>query len=227
MTFFAKTGKKHKKIELRQAPNLSPVKNNHPHSKVCFEVSAIPSPQKDNTNHQPSGSPAACKDSPPPLQNMTFDPMAFLKEWGEKMQMMHQHQPQTIVVKSRADKSCESKAKFNNNMLQHLLIAGDVKFVPPGSFGVPRIPVYMQAMSNILAQPSTVHSTHMVNILTTCFSWVPTDISERLSPFTTRRSMQHISKKFASALLSANIQCTPLNSLKFKVSSITILIFVG
>ncbi len=76
------------------------------------------------------GSPAACKDPPPPLQNMLFDPMAFLKEWGEKMQMMHQHQPQTIVVESRADKSHESEAKFNNHMLQLLLIAGDVNFFP-------------------------------------------------------------------------------------------------
>ncbi len=100
--------------------NSSPVKNNRPHSQVCFKASANPSPQKDDTNHQPSGSPAACKDHPPPLQNMPFDPMAFLKEWCEKMQMMHQHQPQTIVVESRADKSRESKATFNNRMLQLL-----------------------------------------------------------------------------------------------------------
>ncbi len=96
--------------------------------------------------------------------------MAFLKEWGEKMQMMHLHQPQTIVVKSRADKSCKSKAKFNNHMLQLLLIAGDVNFVPPGSFRVPQSLVYTQAMLNILAQPSTVRTMHTVNILTTCFS---------------------------------------------------------
>jgi hypothetical protein len=178
-------------------------------------------PQKDDTNHQPLGSPAACKDPPPPLQNMPFDPMAFLKEWGEKMQMMHQHQPQTIIVESRADKSCESKAKFNNHIRQLLLIASDVNFVPPGSFGVPWIPVYMQAMLNILAQPLTVRASHMVNILTTCFSQVPTDIGKHLSPLTTHKSMQHISMNFALALLSANVQRTPLDSLKFETRLIS------
>jgi hypothetical protein len=39
--------------------------------------------------------------------------------------------------------------------------------------------------------------------------------------------MQHISKNFASALLSANVQRTPLDSLKFETISITILSFVG
>ncbi len=108
--------------------------------------------------------------------------------------MMHQHQPQTIVVESRADKSCESKAKFKNHMLQLLLIAGDVDFVPPGSFGVPLIPVYIQAMLNIFSQPSMVLAMHMINILTTCFSQVPTDIGKRLSPLTiTQKSMQNIS----------------------------------
>jgi hypothetical protein len=29
--------------------NPSPVKNNHPHSQVCFEASAYPFPQKDDT----------------------------------------------------------------------------------------------------------------------------------------------------------------------------------
>jgi hypothetical protein len=157
---------------------------------------------------------------------MPFDPMAFRKEWCEKMQMMHQHQPQTTVVESRADKSCESKAKFNDPMLQLLSIASDVNFTPPGSFGVPRILVYMQAMLNILAQPSTMCTMHTVNILTTCFSQVPTDIGKRLSPLTTHKPMQHISKSFALALLSASVQCTPLDSLKFKMSLILILSFV-
>jgi len=86
--------------------NSSPVKTTHPHSRVGFEV-----PQEDDsTSEQLSGSPAACKDPPPPLQNMPFDPMAFLKDWGEKMQMMNQQQlqPQTIVVELRVDKSCEN-----------------------------------------------------------------------------------------------------------------------
>jgi len=72
------------------------------------------------------------------------------------MQMMHQQQPQTIVVESRADMFCESKAKFNNNMLYLLLISGEVEFTPPGSFETPRVPNYTQAMKNIHAQPSTV-----------------------------------------------------------------------
>jgi hypothetical protein len=85
-----------------------------------------------------------------------FNPMAFLKEWGEKMQWMHKQQPQTIVLKLRADKSCKSKAKFNNDMLQLLLVSGKAKFTPPGTFATPRIPIYTQAMKIILAQPSTV-----------------------------------------------------------------------
>jgi hypothetical protein len=40
------------------------------------------------------------------------------------MQLMQQ-QPQTIVVELRADKSQETKAKFNNHMLQLLLVSGD------------------------------------------------------------------------------------------------------
>ncbi len=81
-------------------------------------------------------------------------------------------------------------------------------------------------MLNILAQPSTVCATHTVNIMTTCFSQVPTDLGERLRPLTTHKSMQHISKNFASALLSANSQHTPIDSLKFETSLITILSFV-
>ncbi len=107
-----------------------------------------------------------------------FDPMAFLKEWGEKMQLMHQQQPQTIVVKLRVDKSRESKAKFNNDMLRLLLVSGKAEFTPPRSFETPRIPIYTQAMKNILAQPSTVRSMHTVNILTTCFNQVPTNLAE-------------------------------------------------
>ena len=88
--------------------------------------------------------------------NIAFDPMAFLKEWGDKMQLMHQQQPQTIVVELRADKSRESEAKFNNDMLRLLLISGKVEFTLPGSFDTPRIPAYTQAMKNILSHTSTV-----------------------------------------------------------------------
>jgi len=39
--------------------------------------------------------------------------------------------------------------------------------------------------------------------------------------------MHHISKNLASALLTGNFQRTPLDSLKFETSSVTILSFVG
>ncbi len=172
-------------------------------------------------------SPPRCLPPTASSSATAFDPMAFLKEWGEKMRLMHQQQPQTIVVKSRADKSCKSEAKFNNDMLRLLLVSGEVEFTPPGSFETPRIPIYTQAMKNILAQPSTVRSMHTVNILTTCFNQVPTNLAEQLSPLTTHKSMQHISKNFAYAFLATNFQRTPLNSLKFEMSLITILSFVG
>ena len=145
------------------------------------------------------------------------------------MQMMNQQQlqPQTIVVESRVDKSRENEAKYSNHTSQLLFICGIVDFAPPGSFVTPRIPVYTQAMLNILAQPSTVRTLHTINILTTCFGQVPTDLSERSSPLTTHKSMHHISKNLASALLTANVQRTSLDSLKFETSSITMLSFVG
>jgi hypothetical protein len=70
-------------------------------------------------------------------------------------------------------------------MLQLLLVSGDVDFTPPGTFAAPRILIYIQAMVNILAQPLLVCSIHAVNILTTCFNKVPTDLAKRLSPLTT------------------------------------------
>ena len=158
--------------------------------------------------------------------NEPFDPMAFLKLWGDKMQLMQQ-QPQTIVVESRADKSRETEAKFNNHMLLLFLISGEVDFALPGTFAAPRIPTYTQAMVNVLAQPSSVRGIHAVNILTTCFNQVPTDLAERLSPLTTHKSMNFISKNFATSFITANIQRTPLESLKFETSSVTILSFVG
>jgi hypothetical protein len=182
--------------------------------------------------------PADCVESPPCCQPppasllaaaaaAPFDSMALLKEWGEKMQWMHQQQPQMIVVESKADNSCESKAKFNNHMLPLLLVSGKAELTPPGIFATPKIPIYTQAMKNILAQPSTVRAMHMVNILTTCFNQVPANLAEHLSPLTTQKSMQHVSKNFASAFLATNFQRTPLDSLKFEMNPITILSFVG
>jgi hypothetical protein len=82
-------------------------------------------------------------------------------------------------------------------------------------------------MVNILAQPLLVHGIHAVNILTTCFNQVLTDLAKHLSLLTTHKSMQHISKNFATAFISANFQHTSLNSLEFKTSLVTMLSFVG
>ena len=82
-------------------------------------------------------------------------------------------------------------------------------------------------MNNILLQPPAVRPILMVNILTTVFSEIPTDLAERLSPLTTRKSMHHISKNFASALLGANFLSNNLESLNYEMNSTTILSFVA
>jgi hypothetical protein len=92
-----------------------------------------------------------------------------------------------IVLKLRANKSWETEAKFNNQMLLLLLVSGDIDFAPPGTFVSPRILVYTQAMVNILAQPSSVRGTHTVNILTTCFNQVLTNLAKCLSPLMTHK----------------------------------------
>jgi hypothetical protein len=81
--------------------------------------------------------------------------MVFLQQLSEK-NLGGTHQPQTIVVELRADKCHESKAKFNNNMLQLLLVSSNTDLSPPGAFAMPHIPFYTQAMKNILAQPTSV-----------------------------------------------------------------------
>jgi hypothetical protein len=113
-------------------------------------------------------------------------------------------------------------------MLQQLLlVSDDVDFTSPGTFSALRIPIFTQAMVNILAQPSSVRGIHALNILTTCFDQVLTDLAERLSPLTTHKSIQHIPKSFATAFISANFQRTTLDSLKFETSLVTMLSFVG
>ena len=154
-----------------------------------------------------------------------FDPMVFMKQFADQM-MAVQQKSQTIVVESREDKTRETEAKFNNNMLQLLLLGGTVDFSSPGSFVDPRLSTYTQAMKNILLQPASVRGISMVNILTTVFAEIPTDLAERLSPLTTNKSMHHISKNFASSLLSANIARGNLDSLNYETNSITILSFV-
>jgi hypothetical protein len=142
------------------------------------------------------------------------------------MMALHSQQPQTVVVESRADKCHESKAKFNNNMLQLLLIGGEAVFSPPASFKHPCIPIYTQAMKNILAMPTSICAIQAVNILLTVFAEIPTKMAKRLSPLTTHKSLYHISKNFTLALLACNVQRTGLDSLNFKMSSITILSLV-
>ena len=82
-------------------------------------------------------------------------------------------------------------------------------------------------MKNILAQPMSIRATQMGNMLTTVFMEVPNHMVEMLSPLTTHKLMHHISKNFASTLLRCNIQRTNLDLMNFKMSSITILSFVG
>ena len=155
-----------------------------------------------------------------------FDPMSFMKLFTDQM-IAIQQKSQTIVVESREDKTRETEAKFNNNMLQLLLIGGTVDFSSPGSFADPRVSKYTQAMKNILLQPASVRSISMVNILTTVFGEIPTNLAERLSPLTTGKSMHHISKNFAAALLSANFSRNNLESLNYESNSITVLTFVA
>ena len=112
-------------------------------------------------------------------------------------------------------------------MLQLLLLGGTVDFASTGSFVDPQIAKYTQAMNNILLQPALVRAISMVNILSTVFGKIPTNLSERLSLLTTGKSMHHISKNFASALLGANFLCNNLESLNYETNSITILSFVA
>ncbi len=152
--------------------------------------------------------------------------MSFMRQYHAQMMAAVQQNSQAIVVESHEDKTCESEAKFNNNMLQLLLIGGIVDFLSPGSFTVPRIAKYIQAMKNILLQPTSVRSISTVNILTTVFNEIPNDMAKRLSPLTTHKSMHHILKNFASSLLSCNFQQTNLDSLSYETNSITVLSFV-
>ncbi len=152
--------------------------------------------------------------------------MSFMQQHHAQMMAAVQQKSQTIIVESCEDKTRESEAKFNNNMLHILLIGEIVDFLSPGSFTVPRIAKYTQAMKNILLQPTSVRSISTVNILMTVFSKIPYDMAKRLSPLTTHKSMHHILKNFASSLLSCNFQRTNLDSLSYETNLITVLSFV-
>jgi hypothetical protein len=78
--------------------------------------------------------------------------MAILKLQGDKMQLMHQQQPQTFILESRADESLESKPSSATICYSSYYLLVMSIFAPPGAFVVSRIPVYSQAMINILAQ---------------------------------------------------------------------------
>ena len=152
--------------------------------------------------------------------------MNFMQQFATQM-MTVQQRSQTIVVESREDKTRQAKAKFSNNLHQLLNVGGTTDFTSPGSFFNPRFAKYTQAMKNILLQPTLVRSISMINILTTVFNEIPDNMAERLSPLTTNKSMHHISKNFASALLSCNSQRTNLDSLSYETNSITILSFIA
>ena len=67
----------------------------------------------------------------------------------------------------------------------------------------------------------------MVNILTTVMNKIPNNMAERFSPLTIYRSMHHITKNFATALLGSNFQRTNLDSMNYETNSITALTFVA
>jgi hypothetical protein len=152
--------------------------------------------------------------------------MAFMNQFADQM-MAVQQKSQIIIVESCEDKTRKTEAKFSNNMLQLLLLGGTVDLMSPGLFVDPQILKYTQAMKNILLQPVSVRAILMVNILTTLLGKIPTDLGERLSPLTTGKSMHHISKNFASALLGANFLRNNLESLNYETNSITILSYVA
>jgi hypothetical protein len=173
--------------------NPSPTRNPQPSSPI-----PLSSPMHGASFQPPINSPPVVR--PPPGASVSattsllpaFDPVLFLQQLSNNLHVPQQ--PQTIVVESRADKTRKSKAKFNNNMLQLLLIGGNVDIITPGSFVNPCIPIYTQAMKNIIVQPALVQPTHVVNILTRVFGEVPNDLAQMLSPLTTHKSMHHISK---------------------------------
>jgi hypothetical protein len=108
-------------------------------------------------------------------------------------------------------------------MLLLLLFGGEVELLSPDTFKNQCIPTYTQAMKNILLQPTMVRAILAVNILTTVFRDIPDNMAERLSPHITHKSMHHISKNFAYALLNCKFQQTNLDSLNYETNSITIL----
>jgi len=108
-----------------------------------------------------------------------FDPMNFMQQFATQM-MAVQQRSQTIVIESHKDKTRESEAKFNNNMLQLLLVGGTTDFASPGSFVDPHIEKYNRAMKKVLLQPTSVRSISKVNILTTVFNEIPNNMAERL-----------------------------------------------
>ncbi len=60
-------------------------------------------------------------------------------------------------------------------------------------------------MKNILAMPTSICAIQAINILSTVFAEIPLDMAKRLIPLMTHKSLYHISKNFASALLSCNV----------------------
>ena len=124
------------------------------------------------------------------------------------------HQPQTIVVKSRADNCCKSKANSTITCSSSFLLVAIPTYLPLGC-------LLCLAFHSICKQwriycpTNVVWAIQMVNILSTVFMEVPDDLAERLSPLTTHKPMYHISKNFTTAILNCNFQGTNLYLLSF------------
>jgi hypothetical protein len=83
-----------------------------------------------------------------------FDAFAFMQEFS--VSMIAAQQSWSIVVESHANKCQESEARLNNNMLQLLLVGGNINFLMTGTFQNPQMLTYTQAIKNILAQPTSI-----------------------------------------------------------------------
>ena len=178
-------------------------------------------------NNTQAASPIVLLNANASQQTTANNPVNYMQQFATQM-MTVQQISQTIVVESCEDKTRQAEAKYSNNMFQLLNVGGTIDFASPGSFiDDPHLAKYTQAMKNILLQPTTVRSNSMVNILTTLFSEIPDNMAKRLSPLITYRSMHHITKNFASALISSNFQRANLDSLNYETNSITMLTFVA
>jgi hypothetical protein len=67
--------------------------------------------------------------------NQTFNDISFMQHFSANM--IAAQKSQTFIVESRTDKCRKREDKFNNNMLQLLLVGGIIDFSSPGTFTKP------------------------------------------------------------------------------------------